>query len=265
MTPRVSTPCSTACANAAGGADRVDRAQVVVVAARRRARRSSAGRRATCRAAPIRCRAWRARCRRRARRSSRPRSAARGSTPAPVWMMAGPPTKRIFRPRARVSAMPRATAATVSSFGRSAETSLDMKPNTCAGSLRGAGTTFTASVVDEHAIARAARGARACRPRAAPSPVASEHDAAVHLDVLDRQPAAAVRTNVVEVGRRVEVRRGRRRPPARPPTRASCAGEVAPCWPSSCRMCCRPSRIRRAHDDLRVARLLARRADAERA
>ena len=37
-----------------------------------------------------------------------------------------------------MSAMPRATAATLSSFGRSADTSLDMKPKTCAGSLRGA-------------------------------------------------------------------------------------------------------------------------------
>ncbi len=41
--------------------------------------------------------------------------------------------------------MPSATAATLSSLGRSAETSLDMKPKTDTGSLRGATTTLTAA------------------------------------------------------------------------------------------------------------------------
>jgi hypothetical protein len=49
--------------------------------------------------------------------------------------------------------MPRATAATVSSFGRSAETSLDMKPKTCAGSLRGGGHDLHRELAHEHLVA----------------------------------------------------------------------------------------------------------------
>ena len=160
-----------------------------------------------------------------------------------------------------MSAMPRATAATVSSFGRSADTSLDMKPNTCAGSLRGAGTTFTARSPTRtrspvlHAVHR-----RADRARAVAAPV--EHDAAVHLDVVDRQPAppGRGRTSGGWSSSRTRAGRRRRRPPA--PTRlmrrrgravlADLLEDVL-----------QRLRIRRAHDDLGVARLLARRADAE--
>ena len=157
----------------------------------------------------------------------------------PVWMIAGPPTNRIFRPACRISAMPRATAATLSSFGRSAETSLDMKPKTCAGSLRGAGTTFTARSSDEHAVARAhaVTGVQtACGPSAGlPAPRRSPSRCA-------RRAATGRHARTNSGGWSSSRTRAGKTPSAGAGThRASCAGEVAPSWPSSWRMCCRAS------------------------
>ena len=119
-------------------------------------------------------------------------------------MIAGPPTKRIFRPALRVAIMPSATAATVSSFGRSADTSLDMKPNTDTGILARRRHDLHGCLVHEHAIALAHLVHRHGHRVRAVGRVA-QHDAAVHFDLLDRGAIALVADMALEVRRRVEV------------------------------------------------------------
>ena len=126
ITPDVSTPCSTACLQPAGAADRVDRAHVVAVAAFDRLAGVRGRRRATCRTAPARRRGRRARCRRAARRRSRRGSAPESASPPPVCTTTGPATTAMRPPAALTSRIIAAMRDTPTSTRRSDEISLVM-------------------------------------------------------------------------------------------------------------------------------------------
>ena len=177
-------------------------------------------------------------------------------------MMAGPPTNRTFLPERRFSIMPSATAATLSSFGRSADTSLDMKPKTDTGSLRGATTTLTAASwtsTRSPLRMRCTGTVSACGPSAR----STKRHAAVHLDLLDGQPLPLLAHVAFEIGRRIEVGRedavGRCRHPL-----GVVRDRVGAVLPDLLQDQVQHVLGLGAHDDLGVAGGLARRADLER-
>ena len=142
---------------------------------------------------------------------------------APVCTTAGPPTTRTFCPLARACRIQSATARITHRLRLLARDGRAHEAEDRGRLARALDRD------DAHAVAGQQRSARR---RAPPSsgrhsgPTAPQRDPAVHLRVADRRPAPVDQDVGLEVGRRVEAARGRRRrpAPARRPRLASSIG-----------------------------------------
>src|SRR4029450_9339713 len=124
--------------------------------------------------------------------------------PAPVWTTAGPPTQRIRSPRSLVARIAAATRRTISPWGFSLDTWVDMNSKTSPERPRSSCWPRMPSSPNTHTSSRDTALHEAppappprqlpldpARHGGRPGPAVADHDRAVHLRVLDPHPGAA--------------------------------------------------------------------------